>query len=389
MTVYFDDHATTPCDPRVVAAMMPYFTAQFANPASTSHGPGRDAADAIENARSQVAALLNAPAGDVVFTGGATESNNLALYGVARAAAMYGGRRRIITLPTEHKAVLEPCRDLQEQGFDVVYAPVDRYGTVDLAALEGLLTPETLLVSIQAANSEIGTLQPMAQIGAFARAAGALYHCDATQLVGRAPVDWQALPVDLLSLSAHKLYGPKGTGALLLRPSLRRGGLQPLMRGGGQEGGLRPGTHNVPAVVGFGVAADLAAQEGPADTERVARLRDRFEASLRAALPEVRFNGHPERRLPGNSSVTLPGLEADALLMHLPGFALSLGSACNSGALEPSYVLTAIGLSRDDADSTFRVGLGRFTTAAAVGELTNAIVAGAGRLAELGAAFTR
>jgi cysteine desulfurase len=388
MTTYFDDHATTPCDPRVVDAMTPYFTAQFANPASTSHEPGREAADAVEQARAQVAALLNAPAGDVVFTSGATESNNLAIYGVARAAAAHGGRRRLITLPTEHKAVLEPCRDLHEQGFDVVYVPVDRFGTVDLPALEGLLTPDTLLVSIQAANSEIGTIQPIAQIGALARAAGALYHCDATQLVGRVSVDWQTLPVDLLSLSAHKLYGPKGTGALLLRPPLRRGGLQPLMRGGGQEGGLRPGTHNVPAVVGFGVAAALAAQEGPADALRVAQLRDQFEADLRAALPQVRFNGHPAQRLPGNSSVTLPGLEADALLMHLPGFALSLGSACNSGALEPSYVLTALGLSRDEADSTFRVGLGRFTAKASVGELTGAIVSGATRLAELGAAFT-
>lgn len=387
MTLYFDDHATTPCDPRVVSAMMPFFTAQFANPASTAHGPGRDAADAVEHARVQVAALLNAPAGDVVFTSGATESNNLALYGVARAAAALGSRRRIITLPTEHKAVLEPCRDLGEQGFDVVYAPVDRFGTVDLTALEELLTADTLLVSIQAANSEIGTIQPVDQIGALTRAADALYHCDATQFVGRSLIDWQALPIDLLSLSAHKLYGPKGIGALLVRPSLRRGGLQPLMRGGSQEGGLRPGTHNVPAVVGFGEAAALAVQEGAAESERVAQLRDQFEAALRAALPEARFNGHPERRLPGNSSVTLPGLEADALLMHLPGFALSLGSACNSGALEPSYVLTAVGLSRDDADSTFRVGLGRFTTAASVDELASAIVAGARRLTELSDAF--
>ncbi|MBB6017426.1 cysteine desulfurase family protein [Deinococcus radiopugnans] len=360
MTVYLDDHATTPCDPRVVDAMLPYFTGQFANPSSTTHLPGRRAADAVEGAREQVAELLNAPPSDVVFTASATESNNLALYGVTRAAVQ-GHRRRIITLPTEHKAVLEPCRDLAGQGFEVVYAPVDRYGLVVLDALDELLTPETLLVSMQAANSEIGTVQPVAEVAERVRAAGALLHCDATQAVGRLPLDWRALPIDLLSLSGHKLYGPKGSGALLVRRALRRGGLTPLMRGGGQEGGLRPGTHNVPAIVGLGVAADLMRQQGDSDARRVQAMRDRFESALRSCLPAARLNGHPTQRLPGNSSVTLPGVEADALLLNLPEYALSLGSACNSGALEPSYVLTAIGLSREDADATFRVGLGRFT----------------------------
>lgn len=388
MTIYFDDHATTPCDPRVLAEMLPYFTAQFANPSSTTHEPGRVAASAVERARAQVAALFNAHPADVVFTSGATESNNLALYGVARGALAHPGRRRIITLPTEHKAILEPCRDLHEQGFDVVYAPVDRTGTVDMAAFQQLLTPQTLLVSIQAANSEVGTIQPVADIGALAREAGAIYHCDATQLAGRQPIDWQALPIDLLSLSAHKLYGPKGSGALLVRPALRRHGLHPLMRGGSQEGGLRPGTHNVPGVVGLGVAADLARQEGAAHAAHAAQLRNHFEASLRITLPDVRFNGHPERRLPGNSSVTLPDIEADALLMHLPAFALSLGSACNSGALEPSYVLTATGMSRDEADSTFRVGFGRFTPAQAVDELIEAIVRGTARLRQIDADLT-
>lgn len=360
MTVYLDDHATTPCDPRVVDAMLPYFTWQFANPSSTSHLPGRRAAEAVEQARDQVAALLNAPPGDVVFTSGATEGNNLAIYGVARAAAA-DARRRIITLPTEHKAVLEPCRDLAEHGFDVVYAPVDQHGLVDLEALTKLLTPETLLVSIQAANSEIGTVQPLAQIAERVNAVGALLHCDATQAIGRVPLDWRTLPIDLLSLSGHKLYGPKGSGALLVRRAVRRGGIVPLMRGGGQEGGLRPGTHNVPAIVGLGTAAELMEREGAAEAQRVRAMRDHFEAALRAQLPSVRFNGHPTHRLPGNSSVTLPGVEADALLINLPEYALSLGSACNSGALEPSYVLTAIGLSREDADATFRVGLGRFS----------------------------
>lgn len=368
MTTYLDDHATTPCDPRVVEAMLPYFAGQFANPSSTTHLPGRRAADAVEQAREQVAALLNAPAGDVIFTAGATESNNLALYGVARAAVA-GPRRRIITLLTEHKAVLEPCRDLEGQGFEVVYAPVDRDGLVVLEALEELLTPETLLVSIQAANSEIGTVQPLAEVAGRVRAAGALMHCDATQAVGRIPLDWRALPIDLLSLSGHKLYGPKGSGALLVRRALRRGGLVPLMRGGGQEGSLRPGTHNVPAIVGLGVAAELMRQEGQAEAARLRAMRDRFEQALRIRLPGARINGHPTRRLPGNSSVTLPGVEADALLLNLPNYALSLGSACNSGALEPSYVLTAIGLHRADADATFRVGIGRFTAAESLGEL--------------------
>ncbi|WP_104989990.1 cysteine desulfurase family protein [Deinococcus sp. NW-56] len=380
MTTYLDDHATTPCDPRVVEAMLPHFTGQFANPSSTTHLPGRRAADAVEQARERVAALLHAPPADVVFTAGATESNNLALYGVARAAA-HGSRRRIITLPTEHKAVLEPCRNLGEQGFEVVYAPVDRDGLVVLDALEELLTPETLLVSIQAANSEIGTVQPLAEVGERVRAAGALLHCDATQAVGRVPLDWRALPIDLLSLSGHKLYGPKGSGALLMRRALRRGGLVPLMRGGGQEGGLRPGTHNVPAIVGLGVAAELMRQEGLEEAARVRAMRDRFEQALRTRLPGARINGHPLRRLPGNSSVTLPGVEADALLLNLPDYALSLGSACNSGALEPSYVLTAIGLSREEADATFRVGLGRFTREEDLSRLVQAVAQAHARLA--------
>ena len=379
MTIYLDDHATTPCDPRVVNAMLPYFSGQFANPASTTHLPGRQAAGAVEQAREQLAALLGALPEDVVFTSGATESNNLALYGVARAAAN-GPRRRIITLAIEHKAVLEPCRDLAEQGWDVHYAPVDRQGVVQLDALAELLSPETLLVSIQAANSEIGTVQPLSEIADLVKAAGALLHCDATQAVGRVPLDWRSLPVDLLALSGHKLYGPKGSGALLVRRILRRGGLLPLMRGGTQEGGLRPGTHNVPAIVGLGVAAELMAQEGAEEAQRVQGMRDRFEAALQARLPEVRLNGHPTRRLPGNSSVTVPGIEADALLCNLPRYALSLGSACNSGAPEPSPVLTAIGLDREEADATFRLGLGRFTREADLTQLVDDLQAAHARL---------
>lgn len=361
--IYLDYNATTPCDPRVVEAMLPYFTSQFANPASTAHLPGREAAEAVEKGREQIAALLGASPRDVLFTSGATESNNIALYGVAHAALLNANpRRRIITTPIEHKAVLEPLADLGERGFDVQFVSVNRFGQVDLAELQACLTQDTLLVSIQAANSEIGTLQPLMEISERVKASGAFFHCDATQAIGKIPLAWRSLPVDLLSMSSHKIYGPKGIGALLARRSLRQGQLSPLSRGGGQEGGLRAGTQNVPGIVGFGLACEILGQESEAETRRMATLRDAFEANLKKRLPEVSFNGHPQQRLPGTSNVTLPGVEADALLANLPGLALSLGSACNSGAIEPSYVLTQIGLSREAAASSFRLSLGRWTT---------------------------
>lgn len=382
--IYLDYNATTPCDPRVLEAMLPYFTEQFANPSSSTHVAGRRAADALEMAREQVSGLLGASPKDVIFTSGATESNNLALYGVARAALAQGDpRRRIVTLRTEHKTVLEPVADLAAQGFDVQYAPVDHAGRVDLSALAELINANTLLVSIQAANSEIGTLQPLQDIGQLTRAAGAYFHTDATQAVGRLPLDWRGLPADLLSLSSHKIYGPKGAGALLARRPLRQGGLHPLSRGGGQENKLRAGTQNVPALVGLGRACELMTEEGQAEAERQRALRDDFERQMREALPQVSFNGHPTERLPNTSSVTLPGLEADALLAHLPYLGLSLGSACNSGAIEPSYVLTELGLSREDAASTFRVSLGKGTQPKDI----QAAVADIARAAELLAAL--
>lgn len=362
-TIYLDYNATTPCDPRVIEGMLPYFTTRFANPSSVTHFPGRQAADALETAREQVAGLLGASPKDVLFTSGATESNNLALYGVARAAREKGDpRRRIITLPTEHKAVLEPCQDLANQGFDIQYAPVDSTGLLDLKGLAELLTGDTLLVSIQAANSEIGTLQPLDQIAQLVKDTGAYLHCDATQAVGRVALDWQSTPIDLLSFSSHKIYGPKGAGALLARRALRHGKLSPLSRGGGQEGKLRAGTQNVPAIVGFGLACQVMQGEGQAEVNRLRELRDFFEAKLKKAVPTVRLNGHAAQRLPNTSSITVPGVDADALLANLPRLALSLGSACNAGAIEPSYVLTSIGMSRDDAASTFRLSLGRYST---------------------------
>ena len=374
-TIYLDYNATTPCDPRVVEGMLPYFTTRFANPSSVTHFPGRQAADALETAREQVAGLLGASPKDVLFTSGATESNNLALYGVARAAREKGDpRRRIITLPTEHKAVLEPCQDLANQGFDVQYAPVDSTGLLDLKGLAELLTGDTLLVSIQAANSEIGTLQPLDQIAQLVKETGAYLHCDATQAVGRVALDWQSTPIDLLSFSSHKIYGPKGAGALLARRALRHGKLSPLSRGGGQEGKLRAGTQNVPAIVGFGLACQILQTEAESEIQRMTELRDQFEHDLKKALPQVSFNAHSQQRLPNTSSVTVPGIDADALLANLSGMALSLGSACNAGTLEPSYVLTTIGLSRADADATFRLSVGRPTTSEEIATATQEII---------------
>lgn len=361
--IYLDYNATTPCDPRVFEAMLPYFSVNFANPSSVTHRPGRQAADALEGAREYVSRLVSAQPRDLIFTSGATESNNLAIYGIARAALANGDvRRRIITAHTEHKAVLEPCQELAQGGFDVQYVSVDRTGTLDLAALEQLLTPETLLVSIQAANSEIGTLQPLAEIVEMAQRVGAFVHCDATQAIGRVPLEWENLPIDLLSFSSHKIYGPKGAGALITRRGVRHGRLKPLVWGGRQESNLRAGTQNIPAIVGFGAACQILGTEGSEEAKRFSVLRDFFESELEQLLPDVTFNGHPTQRLPNTSSVTIRGVEADALLANLPYLALSLGSACNSGALEPSYVLLALKLTREEAEATFRLSLGRWTT---------------------------
>ena len=355
--IYLDHHATTPCDPRVVEAMLPFFTQHFGN-ASSTHEAGREAADAVEAARSQVAQLLGARSKEIVFTSGATESNNLAILGLARA---FGSkRRRIVTTPVEHKAVLGPCRELEKEDFDLVVLPVDRTGIVDLAAAEAI-NQSTLLVSIQAANHEIGTIQPVREIAALAHAQGAFVHCDAAQAVGKTPLDVNEWGVDLLSLSAHKMYGPKGIGALYVRGG-RRLGLAPLAFGGGQENELRPGTLNVPAIVGLGEACRLCCEGMEAEAARLSQLRDNFEAQLLAAIPNLKRNGDLQNRLPHNSSLTFPGIEADALLANLTSLALSTGSACTSGAIEPSQVLSAISLPRNEAYSTVRVGLGRGTT---------------------------
>lgn len=358
--IYLDHHSSTPTDPRVVQAMMPYWTDNPANPSNPYHPLGRKAAEAVENAREQVATLIGARSSEIVFTTGATESNNMALLGTAMAHT--GHRRRIVTCAVEHRSVLQPCRWLAERGFEVIILPVDRLGHVDLAVLERSVDHNTLLVSIQLANNEIGTIQRTEQISKIVHEQGALFHCDGAQAVGKVPVDVDQLSIDMLSLSAHKMHGPKGIGALYVRGGAKRGRVQPLMFGGGQEWGLRPGTLNVSAIVGFGEACKICREEMDEEAWRVGRLRDRLEQLLLDRLPGVRRNGDLSCRLPNNSSLTLPYIEADALLLNLPDVALSTGSACTAGALEPSHVLQAIGLSREDAYRTVRVGLGRFNT---------------------------
>ncbi|WP_135465943.1 cysteine desulfurase family protein [Crenalkalicoccus roseus] len=365
--VYLDNHATTPPDPRVLAAMRPWWEENFANPHSVEHALGREAEAAVEAARAEIAALIGAEAREVVLTSGATEANNLAIKGAARFAAARGSdRRRIVTAATEHKCVIQSVLDLAGEGFEPVVLPVGPDGLLDPDRLRGAVDGRTLLVSVMAVNNEIGVIQDLPALAAIARAAGALFHTDAAQAAGRIPLDVEAIGADLLSLSAHKIYGPKGIGALYLRrrPRVR---LAPLFSGGGQERGLRSGTLPAPLAVGFGEAARLAAAEGALDAGRIAGQRDRFLAALRAEVPEVRLNGHAERRVPGNLNLTFPGkVDAQAIMAAAPDVCVSTGSACSSAAVEPSYVLRAIGLTEAEARATLRIGIGRFTSPADV-----------------------
>jgi len=361
--IYLDYNATTPCDPRVVEKMLPFLTEWYGNPATGLHLQGRKAARTVDEAREQIAALINCRPGELIFTAGATESNNLAILGLGRAHR-HGGRTRIVTSAVEHKAVLLPCRQLQEEGYELIVLPVDSQGRVSIDEAEAAINDQTLLVSVQAANNEVGTLQPIAAIAEIAHERGAIVHCDAAQAVGKIPVDLaaEAWQVDLLSISAHKLYGPKGIGALYVRNGPRALVLEPLQYGGGQEHGLRPGTTNVPGIVGFGEACRICTAELAQESIRIAGLRDRFEQALLAGTPGLKINGCGAQRLPNTSSLTFPGVDADALLLNLPGVMMGTGSACSSGALEPSHVLLAMGLSRAEAGATVRTSLGRYTT---------------------------
>ena len=360
LPIYLDYHATTPVDPRVLEAMLPYFTDRFGNAASRSHKFGWDADAAVERARQQAASLIGAGGNEIVFTSGATESNNLAIKGVLHAHAKKP--RHIITTAVEHKSVLDTCTGLAASGCRVTCLPVDRDGRVDPDAVRSAIDDDTVLVSVMAANNEVGAIQPLAEIGAITRDRGVLLHADAAQAAGKVPVDVQTLGVDLLSFTAHKMYGPKGVGALYVRRRARVT-LAPLLEGGGQERGLRSGTLNVPGIVGLGRAAEINAAELPAESVRLAALRDRLYEALCRSLPGVGLNGSLDRRLPHNLSVHFPGVSAESLLLAIDDVALSSGSACSSGTIEPSYVLKACGVADDLALSSIRFGLGRFTTA--------------------------
>jgi cysteine desulfurase len=358
--IYLDYHASTPVDPRALEAMLPYFSEHFGNAASKTHPFGWKADDAVEAGRRQVAALIGASAKEIVFTSGATESNNLALKGVAHAFRSRGNH--IVTLTTEHKAVLDSCHHLEDEGFAVTYLGVGRDGLVDLDALRDAITDRTILVSVMAANNEIGVLQPIAAIGAIARERGVLFHTDAVQAIGKVPFDVSKLPVDLASMTAHKTYGPKGVGALYVRRGEVKLELEPLMDGGGHERGLRSGTLNVPGIVGFGKAAEIAKAEMATESPRLAVLRDRLLAALRAEVSDLHVNGSLDARLPHNLNVSFPGVPGESLLLGIDDICVSAGSACSSGSEEPPYVLKALGMDADLARASIRFGLGRYTT---------------------------
>jgi cysteine desulfurase len=366
--IYLDNHATTPLDPRVLAAMRPWWERNFANPGSVEHAMGREAEAAVEEARGHVAALIGAEPAEILFTSGATESNNLAIKGAARfAATQDSGRRRVVTLATEHKCVLESVKDLGAEGFEPVILPVRPDGLLDLDLLDRTLAAApTLLVSVMAVNNEIGVIQDLAAIGEVAKRHGALFHVDAAQGAGRIPLDVGAIRADLLSLSGHKIYGPKGIGALYLRrrPRVR---LVPLFSGGGQERGLRSGTLPAPLIMGLGEACRIARQEMALDAGRIAGQRDRFLAALEALVPGLTLNGDADRRVAGNLSLAFPGgVTAQQLMEAAPELCLSTGSACSSAEVEPSHVLKALGLPEARARATLRIGIGRFTSPAEV-----------------------
>lgn len=377
--IYMDAHATTPVDPRVLTAMLPYFGASFGNAASRTHAYGHEAERAVDRAREQAGAAIGASPKEIVWTGSATEADNLAILGAAEA---YRGRGdHLVTCVTEHPAVLDPCRFLEARGFRVTYLPVDEQGLLDLAELEAALTDRTILVSLMTANNEVGTLHPVREIARLVHAkSAALVHTDAVQAMGRVPIDVEADGVDLLSLSAHKVYGPKGVGALYVRrrnPTVR---LAPLLHGGGHEKGLRPGTPNVPGIVGMGAALEIAAREREAETAHVGALRDRLWRTLHDALPEAKLNGHPTLRLPNNLNVSFGRVEAEDLLREIPDVAVSTGAACASASPDPSHVITALGLGQARAQSSLRFGLVRFNTGEDVDRVARSVIRAVGAL---------
>jgi cysteine desulfurase len=358
--IYLDSHATTPVDQRVVAAMLPYFTEHFGNPSSINHLYGWEAEAAVKQTREILATAINATPEEIVFTSGATEANNLAIKGVAEAYFQKG--QHIITVATEHSAVLDPCKYLKTLGFEITILPVQKDGLIDLTELEKAFRPETILVSVMAANNEIGVLQPLAEIGARCRERNVLFHTDAAQAIGKIPVDVQARKIDLMSLTAHKIYGPKGIGALYVRRRNPRVQLAPQQHGGGHERGMRSGTLYTPQIVGFGKAVEIALGEQATENERITHLRQRLWEKL-SQLEGIHLNGHPTQRLPGNLNISVEGVDGSALLLGLqPVMAVSSGSACSSATTAPSHVLMALGHSEQQAYASIRFGIGRFNT---------------------------
>lgn len=378
--IYLDYQSTTPCDPRVLEKMLPFFTTHFGNPHSRSHPEGWYAEDAIEEARKQVARIIKADAREIVFTSGATESNNLAIKGVSQ---FYKDKKNhIITCITEHKCVLDTCRHLEQEGFEVTYLPVQKNGLIDLDTLKAAIKESTVLVSIMAVNNEIGVIQPLTEIGKICRERGVFFHTDAAQAVGKIELDVEAMNIDLMSISGHKIYGPKGIGALFVRrkPRVR---LQALINGGGQERGMRSGTLATPLCVGLGEACAIAEQEMAEESARLKKLADRFYKTIMQRLPEVYLNGDQEKRVPGNLNLSFAYVEGEGLMMGIKDLSVSSGSACTSSSLEPSYVLRAIGVGEELAHTSIRFGFGRFTTEAEVDAALEKVIYAVEKLREM------
>ena len=372
LPLYMDNHATTQMDPRVLEAMMPYFTGKFGNAASRNHAFGWEAEQAVEQAREQIAKLIGATSKEIIFTSGATESNNLAIKGIAE---MYRERgNHIITQVSEHKAILDPCKRLEKNGFRVTYLPVKADGLIDIEDLKRAMDDKTILVSIMFANNEIGVIQPIEEIGKLCHERGVIFHTDAVQAVGKIPVDVQAMNIDVLSLSGHKIYGPKGVGALYVRRRNPRVQINAQIDGGGHERGMRSGTLNVPGIVGLGKASEISGQEMAEESARLTALRDRLKNKLESSLDYVHINGTMEHHLPGNLNMSFVYVEGESLLMGINDIAVSSGSACTSATLEPSYVLKALGLGDDVAHSSIRFGLGRFNTQAEVDYVADKVI---------------
>jgi cysteine desulfurase len=382
MPIYMDNHATTRVDPRVLDAMIPYFLEKFGNAASRNHSFGWEAEEAVERGRTQIASLIGGKSKEIIITSGATESDNLAIKGVVEFYKEKGNH--VITCVTEHKAILDSCRALERSGkATVTYLPVDKYGMVDPDDVRKAITDKTVLITIMWANNEVGTIHPIAEIGKIAKEKGIIFHSDAVQAIGHVPVDVEKAGVDLISMTAHKLYGPKGCGALWVRSKGPRVRITPIIDGGGHERGMRSGTLNVPGIVGFGAACEIAGKEMIEEAARMRELRDKLQAGLFERLDEIYLNGHPTERLPGNLNVSFAYVEGESLLMGINDVAVSSGSACTSATLEPSYVIRALGIDDELAHSSIRFGVGRFNTEEEVDYVTDRVTREVKRLRDM------